>query len=102
MFKVWFEEFLLRVRILFKSRKEKQRITAEWLESKMPIGTNPFEVAIPYRTWASTSFHSFPRFPSVYRYRSSGIDDSDFNIHLSNSSYAKVCGISRHIQAVSD
>ncbi|KLO12162.1 hypothetical protein SCHPADRAFT_875833 [Schizopora paradoxa] len=44
----------------------------KWLDSRQPIGRSPFSPNIckPYKSWASP-------------------DESDYNIHLSNSSYAK-------------
>lgn len=44
----------------------------KWLDSRQPIGLNPFSAAVytPYSSWASP-------------------DESDYNMHLSNSSYAK-------------
>ncbi|KAF6750258.1 hypothetical protein DFP72DRAFT_818004, partial [Ephemerocybe angulata] len=48
----------------------------EWLDSVPLVGTNPFEYQGVYRTRAT-------------------FDECDYNIHLSNSSYAKVLDISR-------
>lgn len=44
----------------------------KWLDLRQPIGRNPFTypVCAPYKSWASP-------------------DESDYNMHLSNSSYAK-------------
>lgn len=44
----------------------------KWLDSRQKIGRNPFSpnICTPYKSWASP-------------------DESDYNIHLSNSSYAK-------------
>ncbi|KAL5485579.1 hypothetical protein ACEPAI_6620 [Sanghuangporus weigelae] len=47
-----------------------------WLDSMCPIGKSPFELKGSYVTWAS-------------------LDESDYNIHLSNSSYAKVLDMLR-------
>ncbi|KAJ7595317.1 hypothetical protein C8J56DRAFT_922086 [Mycena floridula] len=77
--KVWTPVFRIRIRyrlmrwklyLFLKSSAERKRATEEWFDSITPIGQNPFESVVTYRSWAS-------------------IDDSDFNLHLSNSSYAK-------------
>lgn len=56
----------------FSSNKTKDA----WLDSLCPIGRSPFELKETYQTWASP-------------------DESDYNIHLSNSSYAKVLDMLR-------
>lgn len=43
----------------------------DYVKSVSPIGANPFELAVAYKTTV-------------------GFSDLDYNIHLSNSSYAKV------------
>ncbi|KIM86934.1 hypothetical protein PILCRDRAFT_815390 [Piloderma croceum F 1598] len=65
-----FQYYLLHLRTIFKSRSAKERALQTWFESLAPVGINPFEAVNTYKTWAS-------------------IDDSDWNGHLSNSSYAK-------------
>ncbi|KAJ3780577.1 hypothetical protein GGU10DRAFT_321545 [Lentinula aff. detonsa] len=47
-----------------------------WLESVTPVGAHPFEWEGSYATWV-------------------GFDDSDFNMHMSNSSYPKVLDFAR-------
>ncbi|OBZ73958.1 hypothetical protein A0H81_06091 [Grifola frondosa] len=77
-FRVFLPVFQLRGRYLllraygrlFYSREARAKLKAEWHESISPIGSNPFEMSVSYRTWA-------------------GPDDCDFNLHLSNSCYAK-------------
>ncbi|KZV66340.1 hypothetical protein PENSPDRAFT_677052 [Peniophora sp. CONT] len=61
---------LFRLSILFKSKKEKKEATYKWVESLAPVGSNPFTRQYIYKTWADFS-------------------DSDYNMHLSNSSYPK-------------
>lgn len=48
----------------------------EWLDSLCPVGESPFSLICTYDTWASP-------------------DESDYNIHLSNSSYAKLADMTR-------
>ncbi|TFK37231.1 hypothetical protein BDQ12DRAFT_667169 [Crucibulum laeve] len=67
---------LLRWSIMFKPKKVQDVAEDRWLDSITPIGANPFTMVVPYRSWAS-------------------IDDSDFNGHLSNSSYAKTLDAAR-------
>ncbi|GAW00093.1 hypothetical protein LENED_001586 [Lentinula edodes] len=47
-----------------------------WLESVTPVGAHPFEWEGRYDTWV-------------------GPDDSDFNMHMSNSSYPKILDFAR-------
>ncbi|KAL4244040.1 THEM6/lcsJ thioesterase [Abortiporus biennis] len=61
---------LLRVRCLFMSKKAKLEAREKWFDSLTPVGKNPFECCTTYSTWA-------------------GPDDCDFQMHLSNSCYAK-------------
>ncbi|THH16514.1 hypothetical protein EW146_g4133 [Bondarzewia mesenterica] len=65
-----FRFFLFRLRSLVHSSKKREIEQRDWLERLSPIGNDPFAVTTTYRTWA-------------------GFDDCDYNIHLSNSSYAK-------------
>jgi len=68
-----------------------QRAFQEWYERLMPMGVNPFEDVVTYRTWVGEeSSFSFDLCVRRYRHPLAGIDDSDYNGHLSNSSYAKV------------
>lgn len=58
--------------LALSSREKKE----QWLDSLSPIGKSPFEVHSVYKTWAS-------------------IDECDYNMHLSNSSYAKINDMGR-------
>jgi len=60
---------------------EKMKMEDQWLDSISPVGAHPFSIIVPYKTWAS-------------------LDDSDFNGHLSNSSYAKILDGARFKAAV--
>ncbi|EJD06307.1 uncharacterized protein FOMMEDRAFT_16925 [Fomitiporia mediterranea MF3/22] len=62
----------------FSSKKTQEA----WFDSLCPIGRSPFELKSVYTTWAS-------------------LDESDYNIHLSNSSYAKVLDMLRLKYALS-
>ncbi|KAG1903296.1 uncharacterized protein F5891DRAFT_1018610 [Suillus fuscotomentosus] len=68
--------YLLRLRILFKSKELKAKILADWGEGLCPVGTNPFELVTIHHGWTS-------------------VDDADYNGHLSNSSYAKALDAAR-------
>ncbi|KZT67856.1 hypothetical protein DAEQUDRAFT_728628 [Daedalea quercina L-15889] len=65
-----FQWYLLQLRLLFKSKRVKQRVKAKWLGDLCPVGLDPLELVHTWKSWASP-------------------DDSDFNLHLSNSCYAK-------------
>lgn len=62
--------------VTFKSKAASRRREAEWFESLIPLGANPFELMGTFKSRAS-------------------IDESDFNWHLSNSSYAKTMDSTR-------
>ncbi|KDQ50801.1 hypothetical protein JAAARDRAFT_41745 [Jaapia argillacea MUCL 33604] len=70
VFAMRFQHLSLGLRNLFKSKREKEIATERWLEGLAPVGADPFELTTIYPAYA-------------------GIDDCDFNWHLSNSSYAK-------------
>ncbi|GBE87299.1 hypothetical protein SCP_1005470 [Sparassis crispa] len=62
--------FCLRASSAFKSARARSAIEERWWETLSPLGRKPFDEITTYNTWA-------------------GPDDCDFNIHLSNSCYAK-------------
>ncbi|KAI0318657.1 hypothetical protein OF83DRAFT_1056532 [Amylostereum chailletii] len=61
---------LFRASLLFRSTEARKEATRLWLERLSPVGENPLTKTDRYSTWADLS-------------------DSDYNMHLSNSSYAK-------------
>ncbi|KAF8805000.1 hypothetical protein BYT27DRAFT_7142973 [Phlegmacium glaucopus] len=61
---------------LFRSSSVKLKMSDDWWDSIAPIGDNPFTRVVTYKSWAS-------------------LDESDFNGHLSNSSYAKTLDAAR-------
>ncbi|KAF8978966.1 hypothetical protein BDQ17DRAFT_1382264 [Cyathus striatus] len=65
---------LLKLSILFKSRKEK-------VDSVSPLGRNPLDMVVNYKSTA-------------------GLDDCDFYGHMSNSSYAKTLDAVRFKAAI--
>lgn len=83
-FKIWrpiwryqFRFLLFRMSLaLKKSKREKELALDKWFASLSPVGKNPFDMVSKYRTWA-------------------GPDDCDFNMHLSNSCYAKHLDMAR-------
>ncbi|KAH7920206.1 hypothetical protein BV22DRAFT_1122897 [Leucogyrophana mollusca] len=68
--------YLFRLSLLFTPKAVRTKLITEWAEALCPVGTNPFEMTIVHKSWA-------------------GIDDSDYNGHLSNSSYAKTLDAAR-------
>ncbi|KAJ6473439.1 hypothetical protein C8R47DRAFT_1076728 [Mycena vitilis] len=82
-FRVWSRVFELRSALLwhhvthFYLGKEKKRLALQaWYESYLPIGVHPFRAMWKYQRFV-------------------GLDDSDFNLHMSNSSYAKALDSAR-------
>ncbi|KAG1739115.1 uncharacterized protein EDB91DRAFT_391786 [Suillus paluster] len=68
--------YLLRLRIIFKPKKVRAKILADWGETLCPIGANPFKLVTVQHGWTT-------------------VDDADYNGHLSNSSYAKALDAAR-------
>ncbi|KAF9005136.1 hypothetical protein BDQ17DRAFT_1353889 [Cyathus striatus] len=67
---------LMRLSIYFKSKAEKAKADEDWFDSITPIGESPFGTVITYHSRAT-------------------LDESDFNGHLSNSSYPKTLDCAR-------
>lgn len=43
----------LRFRMLFMSPSAGLKFEDDWLDTLCPVGENPFEMVVPYRSWAS-------------------------------------------------
>lgn len=71
----------VRLRGLFKWSDHFKR--RRFLDTVSPIGVNPFELVTSYKTRV-------------------GLSDCDYNGHLSNSAYAKVCHILHFDQVMTD
>ncbi|KAJ3571317.1 hypothetical protein NP233_g3830 [Leucocoprinus birnbaumii] len=65
---------------MFYSEKAQAKQIDEWLDARLSIGEDPFDKTWVYKTRASS-----------LGIRAPAIDDSDYNNHLNNSSYAKIC-----------
>ncbi|RDB18170.1 hypothetical protein Hypma_000487 [Hypsizygus marmoreus] len=76
VFRVRIQHKLMKWRTMFKSPAGQIAAEEEWFDSISPIGADPFNYTVKYNSRAS-------------------IDDSDFNGHLSNSSYAKTLDSAR-------
>ncbi|KAJ7469063.1 hypothetical protein FB451DRAFT_1560118 [Mycena latifolia] len=63
-------ERLVWLRHLLSSRERRAAALEAFHESRMPVGVHPLRAVCTYTSWVS-------------------LDDSDFNLHMSNSSYAK-------------
>ncbi|KAF9816981.1 hypothetical protein IEO21_03746 [Rhodonia placenta] len=61
---------LYRLSVLWKPKYVRDRAKARWLCALSPVGENPLNFTVAWRGWATP-------------------DDCDFNMHLSNSCYAK-------------
>ncbi|KAF9447386.1 hypothetical protein P691DRAFT_706877 [Macrolepiota fuliginosa MF-IS2] len=81
VFRIWFQHRLLLWRTMFCSRPVREKRIDEWLDSVSPIGEGPFDKVDVYKTRATT-------------------DESDYNGHLSNSSYAKTLDSARFYTAI--
>ncbi|KAJ7429803.1 hypothetical protein B0H11DRAFT_2211868 [Mycena galericulata] len=66
----------LRLTHTFSSKKRTDAAFDAWFEARLPIGQHPFRTRWYYTSWVS-------------------LDDGDFNLHMSNSSYAKVLDTAR-------
>ncbi|KIK54184.1 hypothetical protein GYMLUDRAFT_264791 [Collybiopsis luxurians FD-317 M1] len=66
---IWLSQLALKLKSMFMSKSAKVKAFERWVDSLTPIGKSPFQETV-FRSWAS-------------------IDESDYNFHLSNSSYAK-------------
>ena len=86
----WFQYTGVRARLLlsFKSKAQRVKAADDWLDSLHPVGKNPFEVQASYRSYASAYLLCLPLRTLLTILL--GLDESDYNMHLSNSSYAKV------------
>ncbi|KAJ6590603.1 hypothetical protein DFH09DRAFT_976043 [Mycena vulgaris] len=59
-----------KARLLFHPKEKRYELEQSWLNNLYPLGIDPFAREVVYKTWAS-------------------LDDCDFRLHVSNSSYAK-------------
>ncbi|KAJ7469156.1 hypothetical protein FB451DRAFT_1400716 [Mycena latifolia] len=64
------------LRHLLSSKEKRAAALEAWHEARMPVGVHPFRKVWTYASWVS-------------------VDDSDFNLHMSNSSYAKALDSAR-------
>ncbi|KAJ3571327.1 hypothetical protein NP233_g3829 [Leucocoprinus birnbaumii] len=81
VFRIRAEYHLLLWRTMFCSKTAQDKRIDQWLDARSPIGEDPFDKISIYKTRAT-------------------IDDSDFNGHLSNSSYAKTLDSARFYMAI--
>ncbi|KAG2006297.1 hypothetical protein CC2G_002621 [Coprinopsis cinerea AmutBmut pab1-1] len=72
---------LFRIRTVLHSKEKRGRLEDKWVENSIALGARPFKYTSSYHTYAS-------------------LDESDFNMHLSNSSYAKTLDSARFKLAV--
>ncbi|KAJ3850025.1 hypothetical protein EV368DRAFT_46135 [Lentinula lateritia] len=72
---IWSSHFFFKIRAIFMSKSARENAFERWIDSLTPVGASPFQSTL-FRSWAS-------------------IDESDYNFHLSNSSYAKALDAAR-------
>ncbi|THU99272.1 hypothetical protein K435DRAFT_964523 [Dendrothele bispora CBS 962.96] len=61
---------IVRLQHLFSDRQTRDIALENWVDSISPVGSHPFQFCTSFRSFAS-------------------IDESDYNLHMSNSSYPK-------------
>lgn len=72
---------LYRLTLIGKPRETKERLETAWLERLIPVGSEPWGCGTVLKKFA-------------------GPDESDYNLHLSNSSYPKVIDEARMVTAI--
>lgn len=72
----WAKHMFLSLRLRIASKRRADAIEEEWIDSEPLVGMSPFDYRNTYSTRAT-------------------LDECDYNIHLSNSSYAKILDASR-------
>ncbi|KAJ6482553.1 hypothetical protein C8R45DRAFT_1001853 [Mycena sanguinolenta] len=70
-----------RLTHIYLGKQRKQEALRDWYEAHQPVGVHPFRAVWTCKRWV-------------------GFDDADFNLHMSNSSYAKVLDGARFRLAV--
>uniref|UniRef100_A0A0W0GAJ1 Uncharacterized protein n=1 Tax=Moniliophthora roreri TaxID=221103 RepID=A0A0W0GAJ1_MONRR len=72
VFRIWADIWLIRLKnlLLLRSAKQKHAAIEAYFDQRSPVGINLLEYESVWRSFAS-------------------VDESDYNLHLSNSSYAK-------------
>jgi hypothetical protein len=71
-----------------RSKREMNDRAFKLFLKMLPIGQNPFEFEVKYRSWVGMFDLPVPRYKKLKKRL--GFDDGDFNLHMSNSSYPKV------------
>lgn len=81
VFRIRLQYKMVQLRTIFQTRAAQLRAEDRWFDSISPIGANPFTLSSSYKSWA-------------------GVDDCDFNGHMSNSSYPKTLDCARFKSAL--
>ncbi|KAJ7747132.1 hypothetical protein DFH07DRAFT_889281 [Mycena maculata] len=76
LFEGFFRINLIKLRNLFAAKQTKKKAVEAWYEGQMQIGEHPFRKVWTRSSWVRP-------------------DQSDFNLHMSNSSYAEVLDAAR-------
>ncbi|KAJ3529104.1 hypothetical protein NMY22_g9134 [Coprinellus aureogranulatus] len=76
VFRITLRDWFHALRVKLSRRDVGRSLEDRWLDTVPLVGTNPFEYRDTFRTRAT-------------------LDECDYNVHLSNSSYAKVLDIAR-------
>lgn len=89
VFAVRLRWYLLQLRLLFKSTQAKRSIKAKWLGELSPVGVDPLDFVHVWKNWACECMQLLCVCFSLIT-TTAALDDCDYNMHLSNSCYAKV------------
>lgn len=111
--KIRWRAWCARIRTLSLSSAVRDAAASKYLDDLCPVGNNPLDFTIVTKAWAGVylcssrqpNLHSSGEILSMchsspfgIRFSLAGIDDCDYNLHLSNSSYPKVSG--KHLFSV--
>lgn len=105
--KIRWRAWCARIRTLSLSSAVREAAARKFLDDLCPVGQNPLDFTVVTKAWAgvyivfsSTKIsctHPVKLYVLLYvsfwyPFSLAGIDDCDYNLHLSNSSYPKVSG----------
>ena len=89
MFTLRLRWYILQLRLLLKPKQVKRNVKAKWLGDLRPVGLDPLEFVHVWKNWACKYLQLIVVSHHSHR-ESVALDDCDYNMHLSNSCYAKV------------
>ena len=78
--------------VTLRSRVDKEAEAVRMFVNILPVGRSPFDFVTKYNSWVGMYWFTLEQYISNGRF-CPGIDDADFNLHLSNSCYPKVLNL---------